>query len=405
MKIKRLLLILAAFTLASCTNKSVAKVESTTAKVEMKNDGDLQSTSAVKLENLKIVDIEKYGNIVLPVSATELLNSGFSYEDIVTVSFLDKKIDMPICETFFDVDNGDYVLIAEINKDNNVDKAIIAITMGDFATTYNLATKSTGDNGVGYKWNYINDSDKTCTFTIELKEKGGYHEEHLAHKLIRTNNREDYKNLTDEEYANFRMVKINEIGENKLYRSSSPVNPEISRNTYAMKATEDHGIKSIVNLADTELEVKAMATYKDSYYSKQNVLALGLNVDFNSNSFKEGIAKIMHFISTNEAPYLIHCNEGKDRAGYIVALLECLVGASFDEVTNDYMITYYNYYNVLPGTEQYKAIIDKRITKQLEAAFGVTELSKADLSKLCENYLLSVGVAREDIQTVKLKLQ
>lgn len=405
MKIERLLLVLVAFTFASCANKSVAKVEPITAKVEMKNDGDLQSTSAVKLENLKIVDIEKYGNIVLPVSATELLNSGFSYEDIVSVSFYDEKIDMPICETFFDVDNGDYALIAEIDKEKNIDKAIIAITMGDFATTKKLATKVTGESVVGYKWNYINDSDKTCTFTIELKEKGGYHEEHLAHKLIRTNNREDYKNLTDEEYANFRMVKINGIGENKLYRSSSPVNPEIGRNTYAMKATEDHGIKSIVNLADTELEVKAMATYKDSYYSKQNVLALGLNVDFNSNSFKEGIVKIMHFISTNEAPYLIHCNEGKDRAGYIVALLECLMGASFDEVTNDYMITYYNYYNVLPGTEQYKAIIDKRITKQLEAAFGVIELSKADLSKLCENYLLSVGVAKEDIQTVKLKLQ
>lgn len=405
MKMKRLLLILAAFALVSCVNKNVSVVETTSVKVESADDSAIQNTSDVKLENLKIVDIEKYGNIVLPLSATELLNNGFSYEDIVTVSFFDKKIDMPICETFFDVDNGDYVMIAEINKDTNVDKAIIAITMGDFATTYNIATKVTGENGVGYKWNYINDSDKTCTFTIELKEKGGYHEGHLAHKLVRSNNREDYKNLTDEEYANFRMVKMGEIGENKLYRSSSPVNPGIGRDIYAMKAIEDHGIKSIVNLADSDLEVKAWDTFKDSYYSKQNIIAVGLNVDFNSSSFKEGIVKVMHFIATNNLPYLIHCNEGKDRAGYIIALIECLMGARLDEVYNDYMITYYNYYNVVPGTEQYDAIVNKRIAKQLETAFGVTDLSNADLSKLCEEFLLSIGVTEEDINAIRVKLQ
>lgn len=405
MKIKRLLLIIVAFALVSCANKSVAKVEPTTIKAESETLDSKKNTNDLKLENLRIADIEKYGNIVLPMSATELLNSGFSYEDIVTVSFFDKKIDMPICETFFDVDNGDYVLIAKIDKDKSVDKAIIAITMGDFATTYNIATKVTGENGVGYKWNYINDSDKVCTFTIELKEKGGYHEEHLAHKLVRTNNRDDYKNLTDEEYANFRMVNLNGIGENKLYRSSSPVNPEILRNVYAMKATEDHGIKSIVNLADSELEVKTWDAYKDSYYSKQSILALGLNVDFNSSSFKDGIVKAMHFIATNYSPYLIHCNEGKDRAGYITALIECLMGASLDEVTNDYMITYYNYYNVVPGTEQYNAIIDKRIKKQLETAFGTADLSNEDLSKLCENYLLSIGVTAEDIKAIRIKLQ
>jgi protein tyrosine/serine phosphatase len=201
------------------------------------------------------------------------------------------------------------------------------------------------------------------------------------------------------------MIKTSGIGEGKVYRSSSPVNPEIGRDTYAMKATEDHGIKTIVNLADTEKEVEDRNTYKDSYYSKQKVIAVGLNVDFNSTDFKEGLAKAIHGMAEGEAPYLIHCNEGKDRAGYLSALIECLMGASLDEVLDDYMITYYNYYNVVLGTEKYNAIRDKRIIKQLEAAFGVTDLSNGDLSKLCEKYLFSIGITEEDIQKLKSKLQ
>ena len=389
MKIKRLLAILAAFALASCASNKVAVVETTTPK----------------LDGLQIVDIEKYGNIVLPISATDFLNSGFNYEDIVTVSFLDRKIDMPVCDTYFDVDSGDYVLMAEINKETNVDKIVVAISMGDFATTNKLAVQETLEDGIGYKWNYLNDYDKTCTFTIELKEKGGYHADRLAHQLIRTNEREDYKNLSDEEFANFRMIKTSGIGENKIFRSSSPVNSEIGRGTYAMKATEDHGIKTIVNLADTEQEVKDRDTYKDSFYSKQKVIAAGLNIDFSSTTFKEGLARAIHSMADSEAPFLIHCNEGKDRAGYLSALIECLMGASLDEVVEDYMITYYNYYNVVPGTEQYDAIRDKKIIKQLKTAFEVNDLANANLSQLCEKFLHSIGVTEEDIKKLKLELQ
>ena len=389
MKIKRLLAILVAFILVSCTSNKVTVVETTTPK----------------LEGLQIVDIEKYGNIVLPITATELFSRGFDYEDIVTVSFLDKKMDMPICDTYFDVDNGECLLLAEINKEINSNKTTIAISMGDFATTNKIAEKELTNDETGYKWNYLNDNDKRCTFTIELKEKGGYHEGHLVHNLVRSNNRVDYKNLTDEEFANFRMIKTSGMGDNKVYRSSSPLSPEINRNIYAMIATEKYGIKTILNLADSEKEMEAWEAYKDSYYSKQKVIPACLALDFTTDSFKEGFKDVIHFMAENEAPYLIHCTEGKDRAGYLSAIVECLMGASIDEVINDYMLTYYNYYNVLPGSDQYNLIRDKRILNQLFTAFGTENLANADLSKLCEEYLLSIGVTEEDIVTLKSKLQ
>ena len=382
MKIKRLLAILVAFILVSCANKRVAKIE-----------------------NLNIASIEKYGNIVLPITATELFSRGFDYEDIVTVSFLDKKMDMPICDTYFDVDNGECLLLAEVNKEINSNKTTIAICMGDFATTQKIAEKDLTNDETGYKWNYLNDNDKRCTFTIELKEKGGYHEGHLVHNLVRSNNREDYKDLTDEEFANFRMIKTSGIGDNKVYRSSSPLSPEINRNAYAMIATEKYGIKTILNLADSEKEMEAWEAYKDSYYSKQKVIPACLAIDFTADSFNEGFKDVIHFMAENEAPYLIHCTEGKDREEYLSAIVECIMGANIDEVIDDYMLTYYNYYNVLPGSDQYNLIRDKRILQQLFTAFGTKDLANADLSKLCEEYLLSIGVTKEDIQKLKSKLK
>ena len=410
MRVKKFLFVLLSIALVSCTNKGLNNVETTVTKTEVISDNEKQnnaftSENSVKLDGVRIRDIEKYGNIVLSISATDFFNAGFNLEDIVTISFLDKKIDAPVCANYFDVDNGEYLLRIEHNTETNVDDIKIAISMGDFATTNGIAVKESTNDANGYRWNYINDADKNCVFTFELKEKGGYHEGRLTHDLKISNNREDYKNLSDEQYANFRMINTSGIGQNKIYRSSSPVNPSIKRNTYAMAATEKYMIKTIVNLADTEQEMRNRENYSTSYYSKQNVIALGLTVDFFSDTFKNGLKEAIHFMAVNDAPYLIHCNEGKDRAGYVSALVECLMGANIDEVTNDYMVTYYNYYNVLPNTEQYEIIKNNNIVKSLSKSFDTEDLKNADLSKLCEQYLLSIGVTKDDIELLKTKLK
>lgn len=405
MRIKKILLVLLSIALVSCTGKNATNTNATVASNNSEQKLVAVSESAIRLDGVGIRDIEKYGNIVLSISATDFFNAGFNLEDIVTVSFLDKKIDAPVCANYFDVDNGEYILRIEQNTETNIDDIKIAISMGDFATTNGIAVKESTNDAKGYRWNYINDADKNCIFNFELKEKGGYHAGYLIHNLKISDNREDYKNLSDEQYANFRMINTSGIAQNKIYRSSSPVNPSIKRDTYAMAATEKYMIKTIVNLADTEQEMRNRENYSTSYYSKQNVIALGLNVDFFSDTFKNGLKEAIHFMAVNDAPYLVHCNEGKDRAGYLSALIECLMGASLDEVTNDYMTTYYNYFNVLPNTEQYEIIKNNNIIKSLSKSFNTEDLINADLSKLCETYLLSIGVTEEDIELLKVKLK
>lgn len=101
---------------------------------------------------------------------------------------------------------------------------------------------------------------------------------------------------------------------------------------------------------------------------------------------------------------MVHCTEGKDRAGFVSALLECLMGFSYEEVVSDYMVTYYNYYGIEPGTDKYTAIANSNIIKSLQNAFGVEDLSKADLALEAVDYIKSIGLTDAEIAQLVLNL-
>lgn len=189
-----------------------------------------------------------------------------------------------------------------------------------------------------------------------------------------------------------------------LYRTSSPINPELGRNEIADAAIEKAGVTVIVNLADNEESAKAYEGFADTYYSKQNVKYLNLGVDFSDASFKAGFADGLRFMAENPGVYAFHCTEGKDRAGFMAALLECLMGATYDEVVADYMVTYYNYYGIEKGTEKYEAIANSNIIKTLKNAFGVEDLAKADLAAEAAEYIKEIGLSDTEIAALKKNL-
>lgn len=73
----------------------------------------------------------------------------------------------------------------------------------------------------------------------------------------------------------------------------------------------------------------------------------------------------------HEGPYLIHCTEGKDRAGFVSALLEALVGSSVEEIKDDYMCSFTNYYGVEYGSEQYEKIAESNVLASLRDIAGL----------------------------------
>lgn len=344
----------------------------------------------------------KYGNVYLSCETSDFLgNMNFAIGDMVTVKFLNQEITLPVVPDYTYVDSGSAAIIAHLSETGEpTGNLALAVNMGNFGEYYGLATKKTNDNG-DWWWEAKEGVSFPIEVTFKMYEQGGYSNEILLRELTYTNKREDYMHLSDEEFANFREINTTGISIGKLYRTSSPINPEMNRNVYALEALKKAGVTVIINLADNAESTNLYEGFNDTYYAKQKVIYLNLGVDFAGEEFKTGLAKGLKYISENEGIYAIHCTHGKDRAGFVSALLECLMGANYDEVIGDYMVTYYNYYGVQPGTDKYKIIAEDNIVATLEKAFGVENLKEADLEKEAYEYIHSLGLNDNEIANLK----
>ena len=355
-------------------------------------------TSSVK-------EIQKYGNLVLTIEKKDLDAMGAEYGDVFTVSFQDTEVYAPYCTNYSDVDLGSIVLR------NDGETLILAINMGDFATTFSIAEKVSNPDKT-YKW--IFEEGKTMediSLLLTLTGKGEYRDEWLIHQLSRTDNREDYS--SDAAFANFREIKGGKIGEGALFRSSSPINNEIGRAKYADALVKENGIRTVMNLADSEESILSYMEKEDfaspyyaSLFENGDVIALNMGVSFKTREFQASLSEGLTFLASKEGPYLVHCTEGKDRAGFTSALLSALMGLTYQEIVEDYMTTYENYYHIEKGSEQYEAVKKSNIDSMLSfiASVESDKLSQVDLSLKAEEFLLAIGMEEETVRKLKENL-
>lgn len=224
----------------------------------------------------------------------------------------------------------------------------------------------------------------------------------LSSRLGKT--RADYPNLSDDEFANFRMIRTTGIGEGKLYRSSSPISTWGNRNVIADNFAREAGVRTFLNLADSD--PRQLKGYSGSYYSTQKIIALGLGMKYQSKNFRDKLASGIKQMARSDAPFLIHCSLGKDRAGYVCALIECLCGASLDEITADYLVSFTNYFGIMPGSKEYNFVAEGEIQRFIAEAFGVKRetLRSINLADAGERYFLQIGVSSNEIKTLREKL-
>lgn len=347
----------------------------------------------------------KYGNIELDISTEKFMKAGFAYGDVVTVDVNGNSYEMPVCSNYNDVDTDKKLVRAT----EGASSVIVAINYGQLAVDAGLAKPNTAP-AVSDKYVAADGVTYPVKVTITMKDKGAYFAEWDARQLPqRTGDRnaDMYKNLTDAEFANVRVIETTGMGEGVLYRGSSPINDAVEgRNPYADAAAKAAGIKTFINLADSEAAAKAYPGWEGSYYSTQDAVFLNMPVAFTTDAFKTGLANGYRYIASSEteAPYYMHCTEGKDRCGIASAVLECFMGASYDEVVTDYLVTYYNYYGIQPGTEKAANIAKYGIVSALQTMFGVEDLSKADLQAEALDYLLEIGLNAEEIVSLLLTL-
>ena len=391
---KRYLLIISLIILALCFTVSCATKVTTEPVVE-----------EVKALESSVSDIQKYGNLVLSITKSDMDSIGAEYGDVFTVDLGDQVLEAPYCTSYSDVEIGDLVLR------NDGDGIILAINMGDFASSYGIATKVSNPDKT-YQWVFEEGKKlEDITLSLILTGKGEYRDQYLIHQLSRTNEREDYS--SDAVFANFREIVGGNLGSGALYRSSSPVNNEIGRAKYADELVSLNNIRSVMNLADSRETIEGYfkeedfaSPYYKTLYENGQVIALNMGVSFKTREFQNGLVEGLTFLSKNEGPYLVHCNEGKDRAGFTSALLSALMGLTYDEIASDYMTSYENYYHVEKGTEQYEAVKRSNIDSMLSFIAGVEtkDLENVDLAAKAEEFLIAIGMEKADIDTLKSKL-
>lgn len=365
---KALLLLMLAITLvfSSCTST----------KVSMETAVEKQTVSFQTFE-ASIVAADKYGNLETDLNANDLFEAGFEYGDILNIKVGENIYQAPIVSTYSDVDVGNFLIRIKGEKVY-------------FAINYGNCMKKTG-------------AQAGSMIMISMTDKGAYLLEYKTRHLTKSEERADYE--SDEVFANFRSIVMGDIKEGTLYRSCNPALAD-NRAPFAEELAKKHGIKTIINLADSEeslMENMDNITWYKEMYEKGNVILLDMDVDYSSQEFGSKLAKGFVFLAEGEKPYLIHCNEGKDRAGFASVVLESLMGATLEEIQSDYMLSYLNYYGVKKGTDQYNYISDTPYNMLKTISEGI-EVTDANLEKIAKNYMMKIGLTDEQIMMIKDKL-
>ena len=205
------------------------------------------------------------------------------------------------------------------------------------------------------------------------------------------------------------------MGQNRLYRSSNPIDPGLGRNLYADSLAKNAGVTTFINLSDSEEYARSCQNFYSSYYSTQNIIFLALPVYFFSKQFEDGIANGFRYMIEHDGPYLVHCTFGMDRTGFTIAVLEALMGATTEDIQADYAKTFSNYFNVVDKmhvtlNEQQVDFFRAVVIRNLKAVYhakgiDIPDTGSIDWAAATEKYMEKLGLTQEEISALKDRLK
>ena len=354
--------------------------------------------TTLKVEGLAIEHEPEFGGVYIKMTIDDFNKLGFVYGDSVKVVFSNGYTleDIPYYNGYY-VDAGDPLLIAYPGYDYI--KAAI---------NYGQDLWDEGGLYAGKKISLYEEAklDMHCTASVYLNEHGTYRDIQEARDISYYDEREKYP--SDEVFANFRNMKVGDLKEGIIYRSASPCDNQHNRAPYVDKLIKEAGVSCIIDLADNDAKIEKYMAKDDfnsphfkSLYEAGNVVPLAMSMNFTAEDFTAKIAQGFTAMLEKDGPYLIHCTEGKDRTGFVCMLIEMLCGASYQEIVDDYMVTYDNYYEITEAKDKkkYDIILDKNLIAMMYTVAGSkdVDLKTADLAQFAKDYLIKAGMTAAQV--------
>ena len=152
------------------------------------------------------------------------------------------------------------------------------------------------------------------------------------------------------EVTNFREIRTGNMKKGIIYRGSYPIfKIDKERDRIYNELVFDTGINCVINLAGNSSDLQIIADLVPWYnilLKNGNVIGLDIQFEFNFMDkfeyevFNYRLREGFDFLITHNGPYLFHCNAGRDRTGFVAAIIELLFGASIDEVIYNYLLSY-----------------------------------------------------------------
>ncbi len=325
--------------------------------------------------NTQVEVIDIHGNANLAIKTNMFAIKGFGASDIVTIKAGSYSCTCPVVKDYSDVDAGKPLVRL------NDDEVSIAINFGNFAEASGVKVGS--------------------PVTITLKERYGYLRDYQLRLLKKSDDRDQF--ASDEVFADFRPVTLGGIKEGRLYRSTSPVVPD-ARAAYAEALLEKNGVTAVINLNDSEeryLSREETPAFYQNIYDNKKIIFLNMGAAFASEEFSERLKDIFLFILDHPDDVIaIHGKEGRNRTGYVVAIISALCGANLEDINDDYMLSFENYYGVKKGRHQYEELA-KTIPYLFSIMNGGKPVKSDKVQQVAEKYLKNAaGLTSAQIEAV-----
>jgi hypothetical protein len=210
----------------------------------------------------------------------------------------------------------------------------------------------------------------------------------------------------DAQSVNFREIHTGNIAPNTLYRTSHPIQNDRQELVIAALAARYH-IAAVINLSNTHSELRRtvfVAPWYNRLFLDHKVIALGMDFSVTSDSFRQKLKEVLQFIVKTKGPWLIHCQAGVDRTGFVSIVLESLMGATIKEIANDYLGSFNSIFDSSIYNHENKtdSLVVMRLLSVMGGDLAITDLN---LQAIAEQYLKdTIGLSDKEIGLVKTRL-